>query len=284
MIDSNVQGRANVAPVSVVIPCWRSSETIERAVASVAAQTLRPAEVLLVDDASGDTTFDTLHRVAAAYPQGWVKVLSLDQNTGPGGARNLGWLHAAQPWLAFLDADDAWHPEKLTHQLLWLADHPDAVLCGHGTAVAAHDQDHPKVPAQLTGWRVSFPHMLVSNRFPTRSVLLRRNLPYRFGSREVTEDYLLWLEVILGGHACYRIESPLAMSFREEHSSGGYSGQLWRHEKRELRAWLALRRQGAISNLTAGIALAWSLVKYVLRVLRRRSEVKTTNIWSAWFA
>jgi glycosyltransferase involved in cell wall biosynthesis len=284
MIDSNVQGRANVAPVSVVIPCWRSSATIERAVASVSAQTLRPAEVLLVDDASGDTTLDTLHRVAAAYPQGWVKVLSLDQNTGPGGARNLGWLHAAQPWLAFLDADDAWHPEKLTHQLRWLADHPDAVLCGHGTAVAAHDQDHPKVPTQLTGWRVSFPHMLVSNRFPTRSVLLRRSLSYRFGSREVTEDYLLWLEVILGGHACYRIESPLAMSFREEHSSGGYSGQLWRHEKRELRAWLALRRQGAISNLTAGIALAWSLVKYVLRVLRRRSEVKTTNIWSAWFA
>jgi len=109
--------------------------------------------------------------------------------------------------------------------------------------------------------------MLVSNRFPTRSVLLRRSLPYRFGSREVTEDYLLWLEVILGGHACYRIESPLAMSFREENSPDGYSGQLWRHEKRELRAWLALHRQGAISSHTAGIALAWSLIKYLRRLI-----------------
>jgi len=259
---------SNMAPVSVVVPCWRCSATIERAVASVASQTLPPVEVLLVDDASGDTTLDMLQRVAAAYPLGWVRVLRLEQNAGPGGARNLGWAHATQPWLAFLDADDAWHPAKLEHQLRWLADHPDAILCGHGTAVATHEQDHPLVPSQPTGWRVSFLHMLVSNRFPTRSVLLRRSLPYRFGSREVTEDYLLWLEVILGGCVCYRIESPLAMSFREEHSPGGYSGQLWRHEKRELRAWLALRRKGAISSLTAGIALAWSLIKFVPRALR----------------
>lgn len=267
MIESNVQSPANVAPVSVVIPCWRSSATIERAVASVAAQTLRPAEVLLIDDASGDTTLATLHRVAAAYPQGWVKVLRLEQNAGPGGARNLGWEHATQPWLAFLDADDAWHTEKLAHQWRCLADHPDAVLCGHGTVVATHEHDHPHVPAQPAVWRVSLLHMLVSNRFPTRSVLLRRSLPYRFGSRDVTEDYLLWLEVILGGHPCYRIESQLAMSFREENSPGGYSGQLWRHEKRELRAWLALRRQGAISSLTTGIALTWSLIKYLRRCI-----------------
>ena len=265
MIESNIQSSANVAPVSVVIPCWRSSGTIERAVASVAAQTLRPAEVLLIDDASGDITLATLHRVAAAYPQGWVKVLGLEQNAGPGGARNLGWEHATQSWLAFLDADDAWHPEKLAYQWRCLADHPDAVLCGHGTVVATHEHDHPHVPAQPAVWRVSLLHMLVSNRFPTRSVLLRRSLPYRFGSRDVTEDYLLWLEVILGGHPCYRIESPLAMSFREENSPGGYSGQLWRHEKRELRAWLALRRQGAISSFITAIALAWSLIKYLRR-------------------
>jgi glycosyltransferase involved in cell wall biosynthesis len=281
MIESSVRGPANVAPVSVVIPCWRSSTTIERAVASVAAQTLRPAEVLLIDDASGDTTLETLHLMAAAYPQGWVKVLRLSQNAGPGGARNLGWEAATQPWLAFLDADDAWHPVKLEHQLRWLADHPDAALCGHGTALATHDHEHPQVPGQPKGWRVSFLHMLVSNRFPTRSVLLRRSLPFRFGSREVTEDYQLWLEVILGGHACYRIESPLAISFREEHSPGGYSGQLWLHEKRELRAWLALRRQGEISSFTAGIALAWSLIKYVRRALRSRNEMKMTNIWPA---
>jgi teichuronic acid biosynthesis glycosyltransferase TuaG len=265
MTESSVRESANVAPVSVVIPCWRCSTTIERAVSSVAAQTLRPAEVLLIDDASGDTTLENLHRVAAAYPQGWVKVLSLSQNAGPGGARNLGWDESTQPWLAFLDADDAWHPAKLEHQWRWLEDYPGAVLCGHGTAVAAHDHDHPQLPAQTRGWRVSFLHMLVSNRFPTRSVLLRRSLPYRFGSGDVTEDYLLWLQVMLGGHACYRIESPLAMSFREENSPGGYSGQLWRHEKRELRAWLALRRLGAISGLTAGIALTWSLIKYLRR-------------------
>lgn len=270
MTESRVREPENVIPVSVVIPCWRSSTTIERAVSSVAAQKLRPSEVLLIDDASGDTTLETLYKVAADYPQGWVRVLSLSQNAGPGGARNLGWEKATQPWLAFLDADDAWHPAKLERQWQWLMDHPDAALCGHGTAVAAHDHDYPQLPTQTKSWRVTFIHMLVSNRFPTRSVLLRRSLPYRFGSREVTEDYLLWLEVLLGGHACYRIEAPLAVSFREENSPGGYSGQLWRHERRELRAWLTLHRKGAISSFTTGIALAWSRIKYVRRQIIRR--------------
>jgi glycosyltransferase involved in cell wall biosynthesis len=223
---------------------------------------------LLIDDASGDSTLETLHRVAASYPNGWVRVLHLSQNAGPGGARNLGWEEAAQPWLAFLDADDAWHPAKLESQWRWIKDYPDAALCGHGTFVAKHGHHHPRLPAQTKAWRVSFLHMLVSNRFPTRSVLLRRSLPYRFGSDEVSEDYILWLEVILAGHACYRIESPLAMSFREEHSPGGYSGQLWRHEKRELRTWLTLRRKGSISIFIAGIALSWSLIKYLRRALR----------------
>ena len=56
------------APVSVIIPCFRCTKTIARALASVAAQTLRPAEVILVDDASGDGTRAVLHELQAYYP------------------------------------------------------------------------------------------------------------------------------------------------------------------------------------------------------------------------
>jgi glycosyltransferase involved in cell wall biosynthesis len=223
---------------------------------------------LLIDDASGDTTLENLHRVAAAYPQGWVKVLSLSQNAGPGGARNLGWDESTQPWLAFLDADDAWHPRKIEIQYAWLHDYPEAILCGHVTKLAPAEGQYPDVPTLPRAWRVSFLHMLIANRFPTRSVMLRRDLSFRFEKWRHSEDYLLWLRVVLTGQPCYRLEAPLAVSFRADSSAGGLSGQLWRHEKQELRAWLALRRLGAISSLTAGIALAWSLLKYVRRALR----------------
>ena len=103
--------------ISVIIPCYRCSDTIERAVASVVAQTLQPAEVILVDDCSGDGTLATLNKIQAHYPQGWVQVIECSVNGGAGTARNAGWAAATQTYLAFLDADDIWLPEKLKSQL-----------------------------------------------------------------------------------------------------------------------------------------------------------------------
>lgn len=254
------------APVSAVVPCWRSGATIHRALASIVDQTLRPAEVLLVDDASGDNTLDTLHALAAQYPHGWIKVIGLEQNLGPGGARNVGWEHASQPLLAFLDADDAWHPRKIEMQYSWMLSYPDVALCGHGTVVAGANEQYPELSPKPRAWRVDFWKMLVSCRFPTRSVMLKRELPFRFEGKHVTEDYLLWLQVLQSGYKCYRIDAPLAVSFRPDFSPGGYSGQLWRHEKRELAAWRALRKQRLIGPITLAAALSWSLIKYLRRV------------------
>src|SRR5215831_14326963 len=97
------------APVSAVIPCYRCGATIRRALESVAGQTLLPSEVILVDDCSADGTEAELRQIATEYPQGWIKVVSLSANGGPGVARNGGWDAAAQPYVAFLDADDCWH-------------------------------------------------------------------------------------------------------------------------------------------------------------------------------
>ncbi len=126
---------AHVAPVSVVVPCYRCADTIGPAVASIAAQLLPPAEVLLVDDCSGDRTLDRLHEVAGRYPDGWVRVFSLPTNGGPSSARNLGWEHARQPYIALLDADDTWHPEKLSIQMGVLADDPAIALLAHAMNV-----------------------------------------------------------------------------------------------------------------------------------------------------
>lgn len=257
----------NIAPVSVIVPCWRAGATIRRAMDSIIGQTVRPAEVLLVDDASGDGTLDVLYELANEYPTGWVRVHSLEHNSGPGGARNAGWDLATQPWVAFLDADDAWHPKKIELQHGWLQSHPDAGLCGHQTSLAFIEGVFPEIPETPNHWRVSFLSMVISNRFPTRSVMLRRDLPFRFGGKDITEDYLLWLELVLAGVSSYRIEAPLAVSFREDYSPGGYSGQLWRHEKRELAAWRVLHKKGSISSATWMTATAWSLVKYFRRIL-----------------
>ena len=105
--------RNEFTSVSVVIPCFRCTGTIERAVASVAAQTRRPAEVILVDDASGDDTQKLLQKLSQHFEPGWIKLVFLEQNVGAASARNAGWDQATQTYVAFLDADDAWHPKKI---------------------------------------------------------------------------------------------------------------------------------------------------------------------------
>jgi glycosyltransferase involved in cell wall biosynthesis len=268
---------ADIAPVTAVVPCYRAMETVGRAVASIAAQTVRPAEVMLIDDASDDDTLSVLHALACKYPPGWIQVIALEENSGPGAARNAGWECATQPWLAFLDADDAWHPRKLELQFAVIRQHREVMLCGHDTALAPADGRYPEVPLHPVVWRVGFQDMFVSNRFPTRSVLLRRDLGFRFAGKDVCEDYLLWLKVLKSKHACYRIEAPLAVSFRRDSSPGGYSGSLWRHENRELAAWRALHRERAISWPTLFAAMVWSLLKYARRVVRRAMDRRGTG-------
>jgi teichuronic acid biosynthesis glycosyltransferase TuaG len=119
-------------PVSVVVPCYRCSGTIGRAVASVDAQTYRPQEVLLIDDASSDDTLNKLHELQQQYGVDWIKIIALPVNVGTSSARNVGWNSAAGGYIAFLDADDAWHPRKIEIQYGFMNTHPDYVLTGHG--------------------------------------------------------------------------------------------------------------------------------------------------------
>ena len=257
-------------PITVIIPCYRSADTIERAVASVLKQTVLPAQIILVDDASKDKSVDLLVKLKENYPQSNIVVDFLSNNGGPGVARNRGWDLATQPWLAFLDADDAWHPRKLEICWKWIEEHPETMLLGHQTQQVQDGQDlnQATLPSSVDGQSIAFVQMLIANRFYTRAVMLRRDLSFRFKDRRYTEDYLLWLEIILSKMHSYVLNQPLAFSFRPEFSAGGYSGQLWTHEKRELRAWQFLYKQRKISFLTLTVALVWSYIKYLRRALK----------------
>ena len=82
--------------VSVIIPCYRCASTIRRAIQSVINQTQKPAEVVLVDDASADETLVVLRELEEQYPD-WIKVIALTENKGAASARNAGWAMANQP-------------------------------------------------------------------------------------------------------------------------------------------------------------------------------------------
>ncbi len=118
-----------VPKVSVVIPAFRAAALLPQAIASVAAQTMRDLEVLVVDDASGDDTADAAEGLLRGHGLAHA-VLRLAANGGPAAARNAGVAQARGDYVAFLDADDVWMPDKLALQVALLDAHPRVTLCG----------------------------------------------------------------------------------------------------------------------------------------------------------
>ncbi|MBS0560010.1 MAG: glycosyltransferase family 2 protein [Proteobacteria bacterium] len=106
--------------ISVVIPAWNAAETLAETLASVAAQSVRASETIVVDDGSTDATAEIAHAAGA--------VVIAQANQGPAAAMNAGVAAARGRMIAFLDADDVWPAAKLAHQQAALAD--DAGLDG----------------------------------------------------------------------------------------------------------------------------------------------------------
>ncbi len=251
--------------VSVVIPCWRCTATIGRAVESVLAQTLPPLEIILVDDGNRDATPALLSELAARAPQ-LVQVITLPENRGPGEARNAGWDAARGDLVAFLDADDAWHPRKLELHVAWLSARPEAVLSSHRSVLCEHEPEPAPVDSRFGAKRVNLGRLLIGDPFEMRTVIIRREVGLRFAGRH-SEDYRLFLQLVADGAPSYVLDAPLAYTFRPPFSAGGASGALWTHEKGELAALRALRRRGGVGPLAWAVASAWSLAKFVRRVL-----------------
>lgn len=119
---------SDLAPISVVIPARNRARTLERCIESVLRQTLRPLEVLVVDDASVDDTA----AIASRFDSSKVRVLRLAARQGAQTARNLGVEASSQEWIAFLDSDDEWLPDRLRDQ--WAA----LKVRGGGPDLVAH--------------------------------------------------------------------------------------------------------------------------------------------------
>ena len=106
---------------SVVIPAYNAAATISQAIGSVLRQSHRVHEILVVDDGSRDDTVTIVQEMAAKKP---VIQLVSQSNAGPAAARNTGAFSASGQWIAFLDADDYWLPEKMAVQIAILQQAP----------------------------------------------------------------------------------------------------------------------------------------------------------------
>lgn len=130
---------------SVVIPAWNAEDTIAEALASVWTQTRPPARVIVVDDGSTDAT------VAAVRASGTPTEIISQANAGPGAATTAGIATVSTPYVAMLDADDLWLPDKIERQFAFLGSRAGtAIVFGHWQAFSGNPVH--RVAAPLPGW------------------------------------------------------------------------------------------------------------------------------------
>ncbi|MCC6933343.1 MAG: glycosyltransferase [Deltaproteobacteria bacterium] len=180
--------------VSVIIPAYNREKMLARAVDSVLTQTYHDFEFIVIDDGSIEDLAVIKEKVEGAGHI-WISV----PNGGVAKARNLGVRHSSGEYLAFLDSDDQWLPEKLEKQLAYLHKHSQYRICQceenwfrHGR-FANQCKHHRKPEGDV------FKNSLKLCCISPSSVLMERSLFDEFGGFDedfvVCEDYELWLRV-----------------------------------------------------------------------------------------
>jgi glycosyltransferase involved in cell wall biosynthesis len=190
--------------VSVVIPAYKAAGFIRDAIASVRAQTLAPAEIIVVDDASPDGCAEVAESLGA-------RVVRHTVNAGPSAARNRAIALAEGEIIAFLDADDAWLPWHLELCVGALRAHPAAAMAC--TTTIGWDRPTPARPANPAVNLLADPtlELLRVPIVPQSAAVVRRAVLDEVGGYNETlrysEDYELWLR-IAAGHTIACVRAP----------------------------------------------------------------------------
>ena len=248
--------------VTAVIPAFRSEKVVIRAIESVLSQSSPVDEIIVVDDASDDGTVQVVRDFAINHPQ--IRLIVNNQNLGPGQSRNAAWNLATSEYLAFLDADDTWHPKKIELQREWFRANPSEVICGtqHCIVNANEMQSGGEQTSQFT-----IKDLLRRNRFTTPSVMLRCNIPLRFDPKlRLSEDYLLWMEIASEFGHVSRINRPLTILHKPIFGAAGLSSKFFPMYVGELKTIRVLKQKSRITNLVYLRSVSWSTLKLFRRL------------------
>ena len=178
---------------SVIIPAHNRYDMARRAVESVLAQTLTDYELILVDDGSTDDT----PLIEEEYP-GRIDFIRIPHG-GVSAARNAGIMRAAAPWIAFLDSDDLWLPEKLERQGRFIRERPEFLIHQAGeTWIRRGRRVNPRAKHMMREGRIFIDSLALCLISPS-AVVMARELFHRHGLFDedlpACEDYDLWLRV-----------------------------------------------------------------------------------------
>lgn len=193
--------------VSVITPVYNAERFLKTTIKSALNQTYRPMQIVLVDDCSTDSSAGIIHELQKKYPE--IIYHLQPKNMGAGVARNAALEIATGRYVAFLDADDIWKPQKTERQLA-LMNKTKAPLCY--TAIEMIDEygnlTKSKRPVKT---EINYKFLLHNTMIATSTVIVDRKITgdFRMPIRRGGQDYATWLMLLRKGNTAVGINEAL---------------------------------------------------------------------------
>lgn len=247
--------------VSIIVPVYNAEKFIRETMDSVIAQTYSDWELLLVEDCSSDGSADTIEKYIAEKSEFRIRLIRQPSNQGAARARNRGILEASGRYIAYLDADDLWAPEKLEHELSFMEE--------KGAAFAFTGYEFADENGVGLGKVVCVPETLAYRQALSNTTIFTTTVMFDTCkiSKELlempvikSEDTALWWKVLRAGYTAYGLDENLAKYRR--------AGRTLSSNKLEAirRIWNLYRKAEGMSVAdSAGHFCLWAL-----RAVRRR--------------
>ena len=263
--------------VTVILPTWNRAKWLKTSIESVLSQTFQDFELIVVDDASTDST----GKIFESY-SGKIKTILLPKNLGVSAARNTAIVQSDSNWIAFLDSDDYWHAEKLEKQIKQTILRPehqihftDEIWIRNGIRV------NPKNKHRKREGRIFKPSLALCLMAPS-TVMLHRELLERHGmfddSLPVCEDYDLWLRL-----TAFHPVALLNEKLMTRH--GGHSDQLsrklWGIDRFRVQSLQKILSQEDLrsGDRSAAIRMLRKKCEILIKGFRNRGNMKEIHVY-----
>ncbi len=247
--------------VSIIVPVYNVKKYIVAAMESVRNQTYTEWELLLVEDGSTDGTARVIEDYLAKTGDGRIRLFKLQENMGAAGARNYGLKQARGRYIAYLDSDDLWEPEKLSHELAFMKEKRAAFAftgyefadeSGRGTGRVV------RVPGTLNYRQALKNTTIFTTTVMFDTSLIPRELLEMPAVR--SEDTALWWKVLRNGYPAHGLDENLVRYRRVGRSLSSNKLEAVR------RIWNLYRRVEGLGVLYS----AWNFCFWAARAVMRR--------------
>lgn len=246
--------------ISVITPCYNAGPTIRETIDSVLQQTFKDWELLIIDDCSTDNSAEIIREYSSRDSR--IKYFKTEEKSGsPSTPRNIGIDNASGEYIAFLDADDVWLPDKLAKQIEFMTGNNVDLSYSYYEKMTWNGTRSDRIVR--TRPVTTYEKLLRSNSIPCLTSMIRREAVGATRFKQIAqEDFCFWLDVLKKGYKAYNLCEVTAIYRMTRNSRSSNKIDMFKGY------WNVIRNHQHISVPKAGVCMVTYAIMGTLKFLK----------------